>query len=280
MGLRLALETTAARGIGALSRAVGRGGGTTLPGKVLWKVHPSGRRRPRGAHSGRRGAHVGHERKDDDDCDGRRDPRRRHTPRMEPRRREPALRDHLRTRERPPSRAGPLRGRRGCTSRGAHAAATAGRDARESLPRPARPLRRARDRGRALESGDRRASCDGHARRERRRSDRGRSRRRSRARASLRARRPAPVSIGSAARCGLEVLRALRSALRVRRGVRRPSRRLPLPAVRAPATAARRRRAARSSCVDSSRRASASSHLPARRRSSSRSPASTTSTTR
>ena len=41
MGVRLALETTAARGIGALSRAVGRGGGTTLPGKVLWKVHPA-----------------------------------------------------------------------------------------------------------------------------------------------------------------------------------------------------------------------------------------------
>jgi len=41
MAVRLALETTAARGIGALSRAVGRGGGTTLPGKVLWKVHPA-----------------------------------------------------------------------------------------------------------------------------------------------------------------------------------------------------------------------------------------------
>jgi UDP-N-acetylmuramyl tripeptide synthase len=40
MGLRLALETTAARGLGALSRAVGRGGGTTLPGKVLWKADP------------------------------------------------------------------------------------------------------------------------------------------------------------------------------------------------------------------------------------------------
>ena len=41
MGVRLALETTAARGIGVLSRAVGRGGGTTLPGKVLWKVDPA-----------------------------------------------------------------------------------------------------------------------------------------------------------------------------------------------------------------------------------------------
>jgi lipid II isoglutaminyl synthase (glutamine-hydrolysing) len=41
MGLRLALETAAARGLGALSRAVGRGGGTTLPGKVLWKLDPA-----------------------------------------------------------------------------------------------------------------------------------------------------------------------------------------------------------------------------------------------
>ncbi|HUG64344.1 MAG TPA: Mur ligase family protein [Gaiellaceae bacterium] len=41
MGMRLSLETSAARTLGALSRAVGRGGGTTLPGKVLWKVDPA-----------------------------------------------------------------------------------------------------------------------------------------------------------------------------------------------------------------------------------------------
>jgi UDP-N-acetylmuramyl tripeptide synthase len=35
------LETSVARGIGALSRAAGRGGGTTLPGKLLWKADPS-----------------------------------------------------------------------------------------------------------------------------------------------------------------------------------------------------------------------------------------------
>jgi lipid II isoglutaminyl synthase (glutamine-hydrolysing) len=40
MAVRLAIETAAARTIGALSRAVGRGGGTTVPGKVLWKVDP------------------------------------------------------------------------------------------------------------------------------------------------------------------------------------------------------------------------------------------------
>ena len=40
MGFRLGLETTTARAIGALSRTVGRGGGTTLPGKLVWKVDP------------------------------------------------------------------------------------------------------------------------------------------------------------------------------------------------------------------------------------------------
>jgi lipid II isoglutaminyl synthase (glutamine-hydrolysing) len=40
MGLRLGLETLAARGVGVVSRAAGRGGGTTLPGKLLWKLDP------------------------------------------------------------------------------------------------------------------------------------------------------------------------------------------------------------------------------------------------
>jgi lipid II isoglutaminyl synthase (glutamine-hydrolysing) len=40
MGLRLSAETSAARLVGRLSRGVGRGGGTTLPGKLLWKVDP------------------------------------------------------------------------------------------------------------------------------------------------------------------------------------------------------------------------------------------------
>jgi UDP-N-acetylmuramyl tripeptide synthase len=37
---RLRLETSAARAVGKLSRAAGRGGGTTLPGKLLWKLDP------------------------------------------------------------------------------------------------------------------------------------------------------------------------------------------------------------------------------------------------
>jgi UDP-N-acetylmuramyl tripeptide synthase len=38
MGIRLACETAAARLVGRVSRLAGRGGGTTLPGKLLWKV--------------------------------------------------------------------------------------------------------------------------------------------------------------------------------------------------------------------------------------------------
>jgi UDP-N-acetylmuramyl tripeptide synthase len=40
MGARLTVETSAARLVGRLSRAARRGGGTTLPGKLLWKVDP------------------------------------------------------------------------------------------------------------------------------------------------------------------------------------------------------------------------------------------------
>ena len=40
MGLRVGIETIAARAVGSLSRAAGRGGGTTLPGKLLWKLDP------------------------------------------------------------------------------------------------------------------------------------------------------------------------------------------------------------------------------------------------
>ena len=41
MNARIRLETIAARAVGRLSRAAGRGGGTTIPGKLLWKIDPS-----------------------------------------------------------------------------------------------------------------------------------------------------------------------------------------------------------------------------------------------
>jgi UDP-N-acetylmuramyl tripeptide synthase len=40
MKARVQLETIAARVVGRLSRAAGRGGGTTIPGKLLWKLDP------------------------------------------------------------------------------------------------------------------------------------------------------------------------------------------------------------------------------------------------
>ncbi len=39
--MRLTVETSAARLVGRVSRAAGRGGGTTLPGKLLWKIDPA-----------------------------------------------------------------------------------------------------------------------------------------------------------------------------------------------------------------------------------------------
>src|SRR5437763_12073505 len=50
----LALESAALRSAGALSRVARRGGGTTLPGKLLWKLDPGAidllaRRLPRGS---------------------------------------------------------------------------------------------------------------------------------------------------------------------------------------------------------------------------------------
>jgi UDP-N-acetylmuramyl tripeptide synthase len=50
----LSLESAALRSAGALSRLAGRGGGTTLPGKLLWKLDPAAidllaRRLPQGA---------------------------------------------------------------------------------------------------------------------------------------------------------------------------------------------------------------------------------------
>ena len=52
--LALELESSVLRAAGALSRLAGRGGGTTIPGKLLWKLDPGaidalGRRLARGS---------------------------------------------------------------------------------------------------------------------------------------------------------------------------------------------------------------------------------------
>ena len=150
MNARIRLETLAARAVGSLSRAAGRGGGTTIPGKLLWKLDPSAvdalaARLPLGCR-----ARLGDQRKDDDDRDGRADPRRGPAARVEPRGSESPLGDRIGARERGRRRARALRGRRGCAAGGGGAHAPARGGAREPLPRPARPLRRARDRRRAV----------------------------------------------------------------------------------------------------------------------------------
>ena len=97
---------------------------------------------------------------------------------------------------------------------------------------------------------------------------------------SLRARRPAPRPCGPAARGRLEVLHPLRHAVRVRGGLRRAPRRLPLPRVRPrrpPLDVAAREIELHG--LDGARR-SRSTTPPARCASSCACPASTTSTTR
>ena len=86
MRVLLAAEILAARAAAGLSRLTGRGGGTTVPGKLLWKLDPGAierlaRRLPRGLR-----ARLRDERQDDDGRDGGRDPpphasRSRTTPR-------------------------------------------------------------------------------------------------------------------------------------------------------------------------------------------------------
>ena len=92
--------------VGRLSRAAGRGGGTTLPGKLLWKLDPGAidalaARLPRGC-----GARLGDERQDDDE---RRWPRailgRRAPARLEQRRREPRVGRRLHPARRPRARS-------------------------------------------------------------------------------------------------------------------------------------------------------------------------------
>ena len=228
MGPRLALETSLARALGGLSRVARRGGGTTIPGKVLWKIDPNAVDALAARASGRRSADVGDEREDDDDRDGGRDPWTRSPPCVEPRRRKSPLRNRVGARRLAQGGSGALRGRRRSASRSARPNATAGGRARQPLPRSARSLRRARDRRRALACRGRDDAAGDDVRGQRGRRCRGGHRGRKARCSSLRGRRPTTWPPAAAARGRLEVLRPLRRAVRVRRRVRRSPGRLQL----------------------------------------------------
>ena len=162
-------KIAAARAVGELARRAGRGGGTSLPGKVLIALEPDAISRARGAPAARLGGDLGHQRQDDDGRDGRLG--------AEARRR-------ARSSTTAPARTWPAASPRRCSPRREAADGSTGelglfeidefwldrvvpelqaaRDpARQPVPRPARPLRRARDDRRPLGGGDR----DGRGRR-------------------------------------------------------------------------------------------------------------------
>ena len=71
--VRLELEIALARAAGRLSRVAGRGGGTTLPGRVAHRGRPERHDRSRRPALRRLRSCLGHERQDDDGSDGRGD---------------------------------------------------------------------------------------------------------------------------------------------------------------------------------------------------------------
>ena len=109
----LALEIAAARGVAALSRRVGAGGGTTIPGKLLAKLDRGAidRLAARLASGYRR--RLGHERQDDHDRDGGRDPPPAAPARPQRRGREPRLGRRLHAAQRRRRRSRAVRGGRG-----------------------------------------------------------------------------------------------------------------------------------------------------------------------
>ena len=76
-GALFGAKRAAARAVGAASRASGRGGGTTLPGRVLLRLAPDAIARLGAGLERRRDDRQRHQRQDDDRRDARRGPRRR-----------------------------------------------------------------------------------------------------------------------------------------------------------------------------------------------------------
>ena len=240
------LETLAARAVGTVSRAAGRGGGTTLPGQAALEGRSGRGRRARGAAL----------------RPASRSSRRRTARRRRPRWRRAILgaRHRLAWNRAGANllsgvasalvagaagRARPVRGRRGRAAGGDRA--RPGRASSRSGTSSATSSTATASSSSSPSAGARPCTTlpgERDARRQRRRSASSADLADGRdARRPLRAGRPAARAPDAPARRRLEVLPPLRGAVRVRRRVRRAPRRLPLPRVRPRAAAARRRRA-------------------------------------
>ena len=193
--LPLAAGVAAARAAGRLSRLAGAAAARPCPASC-WNVSIPARSGASRAAAARVGDRLGDERQDDDGRDGRRDPRRRGAAGAQPRRGEPRLRRRLRAARRASGAELGLFEVDEAALPDVAAACPAARGlSRQPLPRPARPLRRARARRRALARGGRATSTrDADARPQRRRP----AGRRPRARA--RRRRPSSASTTRARR--------------------------------------------------------------------------------
>ena len=139
-------------------------------GQAALEARSERNRRARSPVAGRRCGRLRHQRQDDDHRHGRRDPRAEAPSRLEPLGREPRLRSGVDAPDAARCRAGAPRGGRGCAARDRAPRTTPRRAARQSLPRSARPLRRAGAHRRQLAVGDRGLAGGNGARRQRGRS--------------------------------------------------------------------------------------------------------------
>ena len=273
-----------ARLVRATSRRLGRGGGTTLPGRLLLRLDKRAIAPPRRPARGRHDAALRHERQDDDGVDDRRHPRARGPAGGAQRRRlEHALghRDRADRRRPPTRRARPVRGRRGVAARGR--AASSRRDTfvlcnlfRDQLDRYGE-LELLADRWAELVGA---AGGLGALRAERGRPAGRRPRPGAPRRRLLRRLGRLAGAPRAAARGRLEALPQLRHALRLRGRLPGPPRPLSLSGLRPAAARAGGGRGARRARRDGRARGSRCARRPARPTSASPSPASTTSTTR
>ena len=280
MSARLAVESLAARAASKLSRIAGAGGGTTLPGKLLWKLDP-------GAIDAlaarlRDGAAVVSA------TNGKTTTTAMAAEILEPGRRLAWNRSGanlvsgvastlLAERD---ADLGLLEVDEGALPEVVRRDQAPCGAARQPLPRPARSLRRARAHRRALARRDGRAAAGDRARGQRRRPPGRRPGARAHERDRLRDRRPPARPPRAPARGRLALLRPLRAARtssRPRMSAISATTAVPPAAMPGPSCRFARRRSSSTGCT---RRRSCSRRPPARPASGCRFPASTTSTTR